>query len=96
MYHCLLAILWKQGYESRNQACTFAAVENLIAEKKITVTMEELESIQESSNGHDETVVDLREYYQYGTDTMIKKNKLNKLKEEAKQFVEKVCVMLEE
>lgn len=29
-YHCLLAILVKHGYESRNQECTFIAVEHLI------------------------------------------------------------------
>jgi uncharacterized protein (UPF0332 family) len=96
MYHCLLAILWKHGYESRNQSCTFAVVENLIAAGKIDVTIDELKSIQESSNGHDETVVDMREYYQYGTDTEVEKEKLDKLQKEAKQFVEKVRVMLEE
>jgi len=53
-------------------------------------------NIQESSNGHDETVVDMREYYQYGTDTEVEEGKLDKLKQEAKQFVEKVSLMLQE
>src|SRR3989344_8346261 len=35
MYHCLLAILWNCGYESKNQACTFAVIEKLIIEAKI-------------------------------------------------------------
>src|SRR3990167_5163906 len=35
IYHCLLAILAKRGYESRNQECTFAAVESLIKNKKV-------------------------------------------------------------
>lgn len=29
LYHCFLAILRKQGYESRNQECTFAVIEML-------------------------------------------------------------------
>ena len=30
MYHCLLAISVKNGYESRNQECTFALMNKLI------------------------------------------------------------------
>src|SRR3989338_4014102 len=30
MYHCLLAIALKFGYESRNQECTFALMHNLV------------------------------------------------------------------
>lgn len=96
MYHCLLAILWKHGYESRNQACTFAVIENLITDSKIELTLEELESIQESSGDHEETVVDLREYYQYGTKTKVDETKLSMLKQKAKIFVEKVNVMLQD
>ncbi|MBI2564621.1 hypothetical protein HYV79_01375 [Candidatus Woesearchaeota archaeon] len=33
-YHCLLAILAALGYESRNQECTFAIIEQLILQKK--------------------------------------------------------------
>lgn len=35
MYHCLLAIAVKFGYESRNQECTFALIYSLIEDKKI-------------------------------------------------------------
>lgn len=96
MYHCLLALLWKYGYESRNQACTFAAIEKFIAEGKIDITIEELQSIQESSDNHDETVVDLREYYQYGTETQVEKGKVTLLQQQAKEFVAKVSTLLEE
>src|SRR3989344_3855551 len=41
-YHCLLAILQKFGYESRNQECTFAAIEHLIEQRKITLEKTEL------------------------------------------------------
>lgn len=96
MYHCLLAVLWKYGYESRNQACTFAAVGKLISEGKINITIEELQNIQEGSDNHDETVVDLREYYQYGTETQVEKGKISILQQQAKEFVAKVSALLEE
>lgn len=96
MYHCLLAVLWKHGYESRNQACTFAVIEKLITEGKLSITIDELQSIQESSNDHDETVVDMREYYQYGTKTEVEKEKLAKLTQQAKEFVAKVSILLQE
>ena len=35
MYHCLLAIAAKFGYESGNQECTFALISSLIEDKKI-------------------------------------------------------------
>ncbi|MBI1973100.1 HEPN domain-containing protein [Candidatus Woesearchaeota archaeon] len=95
MYHCLLAVLWKHGYESRNQACTFAVMEKLITDKKIAITLDKLQSIQESNNEHDETVVDMREYYQYGTETEVDQEKLAQLQQQAKEFVVKVSTLLE-
>ena len=44
-YHCLLALIAKEGYESRNQSCTFAYVEGMIDNKKISLTKEELKEI---------------------------------------------------
>ena len=34
MYHCLLGLLAKHGYESKNQECTFTAIEHLIKKRK--------------------------------------------------------------
>ena len=96
MYHSLLAILSKFGYESRNQACTFAVVEKLIVEQKVSISLEELQDIQESSGEHDETVLNMREYYRYGTETEVDNEKLEQLKNTAKEFVEKVDVMLQD
>jgi len=36
LYHCLLALLAKEGYESRNQSCTFALIEDMIDKDKIS------------------------------------------------------------
>src|SRR3989338_936411 len=44
-YHCLLAVLAKYGYDSRNQECTFAATEHLISEKKIEIDIKLLKKI---------------------------------------------------
>ncbi len=96
LYHCLLAILWKHGYESRNQSCTFAVIEYLILENKVGITIEELHYIQESNNEDDETIINLREYYQYGTETQIDNQKITLIQQHAKGFVTKVNILLEE
>lgn len=95
MYHCLLAILWRRGYESRNQACTFAVIEKFIIEGKIPLTLDELRRIQESKSDHEETVVDLREFYQYGTETEVEQVKIVRLQQEAKEFVAKIQALLQ-
>src|SRR3989344_4516076 len=45
LYHCLLDLLVKFGYQSRNQNCTFAFVEDLIKKEKILLTLEDLKEI---------------------------------------------------
>lgn len=45
MYHCLLALATKFGYESRNQECTFTIVEHLIKNKKINLDIKWLNKI---------------------------------------------------
>src|SRR3989344_3585671 len=45
MYHCLLAIAVKFGYESRNQECTFALINSLIEDRKIEFEKEILDKI---------------------------------------------------
>ena len=48
LYHCLLAIVSKHGYESRNQKCTFVFIEDLIEKGKIkNITKEDLEEIKD-------------------------------------------------
>src|SRR3989344_2850119 len=72
-YHCLLAILHKFGYESRNQECTFAAVEYLIEQEKISLKKSDLYNIF-AADKHDDLeqadIVDLSEKFQYGTETV--------------------------
>src|SRR3989344_8730341 len=70
VYHCLLAVLSKFGYESRNQECTFAFIYNLIEENKINFEKEMIKEImdlyvEESVESH--TIIGISEQYQYGT-----------------------------
>ncbi|HLC75057.1 MAG TPA: hypothetical protein VJH88_04355 [Candidatus Nanoarchaeia archaeon] len=98
-YHCLLGILQKHGYESRNQECTFAAIEALIEEGRISLTKAELHRIfatDQRDKLEKTDIVELREQFQYGTETRIATEKIMALFEETKVFIEKVKVVLQE
>ena len=99
MYHCCLAILAKFGYESRNQDCTFAAIETLIEEKKISLPIEKLRRIslpdRRETLDTDE-VIELREDAQYGTGTAVDIGHVNLLRDETVEFLEITQKILEE
>ena len=70
VYHCLLAILSKFGYESRNQECTFATIYYLIENKKINLDksmVEKVAAFDVKNNMEISTIIEIREQYQYGT-----------------------------
>jgi len=69
IYHCLLAISMKFGYESRNQECTFAIIGSLIEDEKINFDKSLLDKIfsLEKQNIEESTSIEMREEYQYGT-----------------------------
>ena len=97
-YHCLLAILQKFGYESRNQECTFAAIEHLIEKNTISLSKEELHKIFKEE--HEEKlqapdIIGLREFFQYGTLTDYEKEKIKDLLKQSKNFVEKTKIIIE-
>ena len=95
MYHCLLAILAKNGYESRNQECTFAAVESLIKSEKIDLDVEQLRKIASFEEDLEkEDIVTLREESQYGTEAIEDTDKIRKLKDDTKAFIETVREVL--
>jgi len=97
MYHCLLAIASKFWYESRNQECTFALINNLIEEGKIKLRKELIDKvssldIKEDSN----TSTELREKYQYGTNLSLNNNIYNELFELAKEILSETKEIIEE
>ena len=90
MYHCFLAIVLKFGYESRNQDCTIALVENLREQKLIEIDPSIIEALKESENEemHERSAIELRENFQYGILTKIDDNELSKLKDLCKIAIE--------
>jgi uncharacterized protein (UPF0332 family) len=89
MYHCLLALLAKHGYESKNQACTLAAAKVLINEGKSELKIGQLKRIASfDENSEAEEFIRLREEFQYGTATAIDREIAQSLVQEAKEFVE--------
>lgn len=97
MYHCLLAICAKFGYESRNQECTFALIHCLVEEKKIELEKELIDKIASFSvdKSHEQTSIELREQYQYGTELSLKDDIYDELVEIAKNILIKTKVVIE-
>lgn len=98
MYHCVLALLAKHGYESRNQECSFAAVEYLIQNKKIGLDVQKLKRIASfDENTLDEKeIIKLRETFQYGTETIMDDAEIKNMVHETQEFIDIVKEELKE
>ena len=99
LYHCLLALLLKFGYQSRNQTCTFAFVEDLIDKKKISLKLEELKEIFDKDViedlAHSEKILDIRENMQYSSKTSMEEEEFNTLKQRTKVLLDKLRMEIE-
>lgn len=69
IYHSMLSILAKFGYESRNQECTFAVIYNLIDLGEIDLDKSLIDKVFLLS---DESIIEFRERFQYGTELSMK------------------------
>jgi uncharacterized protein (UPF0332 family) len=96
MYHALLAILFKKGFESKNHECTISTVEFLIEAKEISLSMEDLSFIRTTEQMTTKDAKSLREEFQYGTKTDVNKVLLTELLQKSKAIVEKIEAMLGE
>lgn len=98
IYHCLLAIAVKFGYDSRNQECTFALIRSLREEGKINLRVEILDRIAEwdSTVATTATSVNVREQYQYGTSLSLRDDLYQDLVALAKETMEHAKVIIEE
>lgn len=94
MYHSLLAVLYKFGYESKNHECTITAVELLIAEKKVNLDAKDIAFIRTAEQMKPKDAKSLREEFQYGTKIDVNKEILVDLAKKAKEIVEKVELSL--
>jgi len=99
LYHLLLAILAKKGFESRNQSCTFALIEDLIDSKEIELTKEELKDIFDKditeNLAHSNKILDFRENMQYSSKTFLEKKEFTYLKERTKFLFDKLRIEAE-
>ena len=100
LYHCLLAILSKYGYESRNQSCTFAMAESLISKGEIkNISIDDIKDIFDSyvveNLEHSPKILDIRENMQYSTKTSIESEEFAKLKQKTVSLLEKFRMEIE-
>lgn len=99
MYHALLAILAKFGYESGSQECTFALVSSLIEDGKIKMDKALLENMAKLDPGRQmekETLTDIREEYQYGTKLSIEDKTYEELLDAVKKLLGESKRIIEE
>jgi len=93
IYHCLLAISVKFGYETKNQTCTIALIETLQEEGKIKINPDIIEFMkyEEEENSHENSIIELREDYTYGVDLEVKDEQhLDKIEKLCVEFIDSV------
>lgn len=96
MYHSLLAILYKMGYDSRNQECTINAIEHFIKTGKIKLDPKYIAMIRRTDELMGSDAKALREEFQYGTEIEVEHEILENMKSNAKEFVEAARIILEQ
>ena len=94
MYHALLAVLFKFGYESKNHECTITAIEHLISSKKVTRDPKDVAFIRTAEQMKTKDAKSLREEFQYGAKTAVNKEILDNLVRKSKEIVEKIEVAI--
>jgi len=95
MYHSLLAILFKKGFESKNHECTINAIEYMIEEGEINLNKEDIAFIRTTEQMTEKDTKSLREEFQYGTKTKVNETLLSEFIKKAKELVEKVEIVWE-
>ncbi|MDD4877929.1 MAG: HEPN domain-containing protein [Candidatus Nanoarchaeia archaeon] len=100
LYHGLLAILAQKGYESRNQSCTFALIEEMIKKGEIKMlTIKDVKEIYDKDVtediAHSSKLLDIREQMQYSTSTSLKEEEFEALKKRTKELLDKIRLEFE-
>src|SRR3989344_3215728 len=96
MYHSLLALLLKLGYEAKNQECAINAVQYFIEKKRITLDIRYIDIIRRTNENKPKDAKTLREEFQYGIETSVNRDVLNLIKNNAIDFVETIEKLLKE
>ncbi|MDI6738261.1 MAG: HEPN domain-containing protein [Nanoarchaeota archaeon] len=95
MYHSLLAVLCRFGYESRNQECSITFIEKFIEEGIIRLEPKYIAMIMGMQEG-DKDAKSIREEMQYGSKTSMESERCRNIMGNAKEFVERIKELLEE
>lgn len=95
LYHGLLALLAQHGYESRNQSCTFALIEDLIAKGEVkNISLADVKEIFDKDVtidlAHSNKILDIRERMQYSTKTTLAEEEFQILKKRVKELFDKI------
>ncbi|GBE20560.1 hypothetical protein BMS3Abin17_01301 [archaeon BMS3Abin17] len=94
LYHLLLALVSKKGFESRNQSCTFALVEEMADKKEINLTKDELREIYDKdvtkNLKYSNKILDIRENMQYSVKTFLEEQEFEHLKQRTKFLFDKL------
>jgi uncharacterized protein (UPF0332 family) len=101
LYHGLLALLAQRGFESRNQSCTFAFIEDLIVKKEMkNLSSSDLREIFDKDVSehlaHSSKILDIRERMQYSTQTSLGEEEFQVLKERTKELLAKIRIEIEQ
>jgi len=95
-YHCFLAILAREGYESRNQECTFALIQQLIDENLIDFDKKLIDNLASFDSTSKETSIHIRERFQYGTELHLGDDIYQKFVTLAKEVITQTKLLLEQ
>lgn len=100
LYHGLLALLAQRGYESRNQSCTFALIEDLIAQGDMeNISPADLKEIFDrdvtTDLAHSRKILDIRERMQYSTRTALAEEEFHALKKRTKELFDNIRLEIE-
>lgn len=91
MYHCMLGIVAKFGYESRNQTCTISLMEHLKEEDKINLDSKYIDMLKyaDVEDMHENSVIEVREEFTYGIEISAEDNaKTKEMIEECKKLID--------
>ncbi|MBD3209417.1 HEPN domain-containing protein [Candidatus Woesearchaeota archaeon] len=89
IYHCLLAIITKHGYESRNQSCTITVILKLIEDKSINLDkdlVKQIDTFDAEKEAATPTIRKNREQSTYSIKTEVGDDELHQTKELAKRM----------
>ena len=89
MYHCMLAIAVKFGYESRNQTCTISLIEYLKEEGKIDISNRYIDMLKYAEVGEENSIIEMREELTYGIEISAEnKAEINELIDDCTKLID--------